>query len=67
EGLQQGIRIEPASRLISAVRIPVVVAGGITSPADVRALKEIGAYGVVLGSALYAGRLTVREALEAAR
>jgi len=67
EGLQQGIRIDPASRLISAVRIPVVVAGGITSPADVRALKEIGAYGVVLGSALYAGRLTVREALEAAR
>jgi len=67
EGRQQGIRIDPASRLISAVGIPVVVAGGITSPADVRALKEIGAYGVVLGSALYAGKLTVREALEAAR
>jgi phosphoribosylformimino-5-aminoimidazole carboxamide ribotide isomerase len=66
EGLQQGIIIEPVARLIGSVRIPVVVAGGISSGADVRILKEIGAYGVVLGSALYSGKLTMREALEAA-
>jgi phosphoribosylformimino-5-aminoimidazole carboxamide ribotide isomerase len=66
EGLQEGIVIGPVSRLITSVRIPVVVAGGISSELDVRALKEIGAYGVVLGSALYSGKLTLREALEAA-
>ena len=66
EGLQQGILIEPVSRLIDSVNIPVVVAGGISSGEDVRALKEIGAYGVVLGSALYSGKLTLRQALEAA-
>ncbi|MCE5298909.1 MAG: 1-(5-phosphoribosyl)-5-[(5-phosphoribosylamino)methylideneamino]imidazole-4-carboxamide isomerase [Methanoregulaceae archaeon] len=66
EGLQQGICIQPVSRLIDSVTIPVVVAGGVSSGPDVRALKEIGAYGVVLGSALYSGKLTLREALEAA-
>jgi len=66
EGLQQGIIISPVRSLIESVRIPVVVAGGISSGKDVRALKEIGAYGVVLGSALYSGSLSLREALEAA-
>ncbi|MDD1706210.1 MAG: 1-(5-phosphoribosyl)-5-[(5-phosphoribosylamino)methylideneamino]imidazole-4-carboxamide isomerase [Methanoregulaceae archaeon] len=66
EGMQQGILIEPVSRLIDSVGIPVVVAGGISSGHDVRALKEIGVYGVVLGSALYSGKLTLSEALEAA-
>jgi len=66
EGLQQGICSGPVSRLISSVQIPVIVAGGISSREDVRVLKEIGAYGVVLGSALYSGKLTLGEALEAA-
>ncbi len=66
EGLQRGLSLDPAARLIGSVRIPVVVAGGVTSPEDIRALKSVGAYGVVLGSALYAGKITLKEALEAA-
>jgi phosphoribosylformimino-5-aminoimidazole carboxamide ribotide isomerase len=67
EGLQQGIDPEPVRALLEAVSCPVVVAGGISSPADVRTLRVLGADGVVLGSALYAGRITLREAMEAAR
>jgi phosphoribosylformimino-5-aminoimidazole carboxamide ribotide isomerase len=66
EGLQQGLSLDSAHRLMNAVRIPVVVAGGVSSPVDIRALKRMGAYGVVLGSALYAGKITLEEALEAA-
>lgn len=66
EGLQQGIQVPPISRLVREVGIPVVVAGGISSPQDVRTLKELGAHGVVLGSALYSGRLSLGDALEAA-
>jgi phosphoribosylformimino-5-aminoimidazole carboxamide ribotide isomerase len=66
EGLQQGIAPGPVSRLISSVRIPVVVAGGVSAPEDIRELKRIGAHGVVLGSALYAGKIRLGEALEAA-
>jgi phosphoribosylformimino-5-aminoimidazole carboxamide ribotide isomerase len=66
EGLQQGISSRPVADLISSVRIPVVVAGGVSSPDDIRELKRIGAHGVVLGSALYAGKIRLQDALEAA-
>ena len=66
EGLQQGISLDPVARLIDAVSIPVVVAGGVSSPADITALKAVGAHGIVLGSALYSGKLSLRQALEAA-
>jgi phosphoribosylformimino-5-aminoimidazole carboxamide ribotide isomerase len=64
EGLQQGVRFEPVKRLIDKVNIPVVVAGGISSGSDVAGLRDIGAYGAVLGSALYSGKITIKEALE---
>ena len=65
EGLQQGIRPEPVKRLIEHVGIPVVVAGGVSSRGDVAALRDAGAWGVVLGSALYSGKITLKDALEA--
>jgi phosphoribosylformimino-5-aminoimidazole carboxamide ribotide isomerase len=67
EGLQQGVRFEPVKRLIDRVGIPVVVAGGVSSGADVAGLRDAGAYGAVLGSALYSGKLTLKDALEECR
>jgi phosphoribosylformimino-5-aminoimidazole carboxamide ribotide isomerase len=64
EGLQQGVRLAPVKRLIDLVHIPVVVAGGVSARADVTGLKTAGAYGCVLGSALYSGKLSLEEALE---
>jgi phosphoribosylformimino-5-aminoimidazole carboxamide ribotide isomerase len=67
EGLQQGVRFEPVTRLIGHVRVPVVVAGGVSARSDVAGLREAGAYGVVLGSALYSGKIQLNEALEECR
>jgi phosphoribosylformimino-5-aminoimidazole carboxamide ribotide isomerase len=64
EGLQQGIRIEPVKRLIDHVGIPVVVAGGVSSRQDVAGLRDAGAWGAVLGSALYSGKISLKEARE---
>lgn len=64
EGLQKGVRLEPVRQLIDAVGIPVVVAGGVSSRPDVAGLKKAGAYGVVLGSALYSGKIRLNDALE---
>ncbi len=64
EGLQQGVRFEPVKRLIRSVNIPVVVAGGVSTRSDVAGLRDIGARGAVLGSALYSGRIKLRDALE---
>jgi len=65
EGLQEGVRFGPVRRLIGAVHIPVVVAGGVSARSDVTGLRDAGAYGAVLGSALYSGKITLKDALEA--
>jgi phosphoribosylformimino-5-aminoimidazole carboxamide ribotide isomerase len=64
EGLQQGVRFEPVKRLIGQVTIPVVVAGGVSARSDVAGLREAGAYGAVLGSALYSGKILLKDALD---
>ncbi|MDN7012204.1 1-(5-phosphoribosyl)-5-[(5-phosphoribosylamino)methylideneamino]imidazole-4-carboxamide isomerase [Methanoculleus sp. FWC-SCC3] len=66
EGLQQGVAIEPVAELLRRVKVPVVVSGGISSPGDVAALRKAGAVGAVLGSALYAGKVRLSEAMEVA-
>ena len=65
EGLQQGVRFGPVRKLIDHVHIPVVVAGGVSARSDVTGLRDAGASGAVLGSALYSGKITLKEALEA--
>jgi len=67
EGLQKGIAAGPVRQLIGSVHIPVVVAGGVSGRADVAALRDAGAYGAVLGSALYSGKINLSEALEESR
>ena len=64
EGLQKGVIFEPVRRLISTVKIPVVVAGGVSARSDVAGLRDAGAYGAVLGSALYSKKISLRDALE---
>ncbi len=66
EGLQQGIALEPVTRLLERTGLPVVASGGVSSAADVAALRDAGVSGAVLGSALYAGKIRIEEALEAA-
>ncbi|MEN6396162.1 MAG: 1-(5-phosphoribosyl)-5-[(5-phosphoribosylamino)methylideneamino]imidazole-4-carboxamide isomerase [Methanoregula sp.] len=67
EGLQKGIAADPVRRLIESTGIPVVVAGGVSGRADVAALRDAGAYGAVLGSSLYSGKINLSEALEESR
>ncbi len=66
EGLQQGIALGPVTDLLARAKVPVVVSGGISAAGDVRALRDAGAAGAVLGSALYAGKVHLPEVLEAA-
>jgi phosphoribosylformimino-5-aminoimidazole carboxamide ribotide isomerase len=63
EGQLEGIRREPVERVVEAVDIPVVASGGVATLDDVRALKEVGAAAVVVGTALYEGRFTLEEAM----
>ncbi|MDD1716207.1 MAG: 1-(5-phosphoribosyl)-5-[(5-phosphoribosylamino)methylideneamino]imidazole-4-carboxamide isomerase [Methanolinea sp.] len=67
EGLCQGVALDPVERLLSHTRLPVTVAGGITSTSDITGLKNLGTHGIVLGSALYSAKLKLADALEASR
>lgn len=64
EGLCNGIDIKPVNALMKKVNVPIIVAGGITTTHDIRSLRNAEAAGVVLGSALYSGKITLTEALE---
>jgi phosphoribosylformimino-5-aminoimidazole carboxamide ribotide isomerase len=67
EGRERGIDLEPTHNLVQALKIPVVAAGGVTSIEDVLALRNIGAAGAVAGTAIYTGKLSVRQTLQALR
>ncbi len=67
EGLLEGVDPEPTRKLVEAVNIPVVASGGITTADDVRIIRDTGAVAVVVGSALYTGRLSLSEAVQAAK
>lgn len=65
EGQQQGVSVAPARQLIESVGIPVVVAGGVTTIEDIISLRDAGAAGAVVGTAIYTGRLDFGKALNA--
>jgi phosphoribosylformimino-5-aminoimidazole carboxamide ribotide isomerase len=53
--------------LAEAVNIPVVASGGISSIEDIQnlmPLETVGVVGVIIGRALYSGRLKLKEAIE---
>jgi phosphoribosylformimino-5-aminoimidazole carboxamide ribotide isomerase len=65
EGQLEGVRTDPVERLVGAVDIPVVASGGVATLEDVVALENAGAAAVVVGTALYEERFTLREAAAA--
>jgi phosphoribosylformimino-5-aminoimidazole carboxamide ribotide isomerase len=66
EGKMAGIVAGPIREVVRAVKIPVFAAGGAASIEDVRVAREAGAAGLVIGKALYEGKLTLRQAMEVA-
>ena len=66
EGQLEGINREIVAAVVDAVDIPVIASGGVASVDDVVALQQAGAAAVVVGTALYEGQFTLREAQAAA-
>jgi phosphoribosylformimino-5-aminoimidazole carboxamide ribotide isomerase len=57
EGLGQGVDWTPVRDIVETATKPVVFSGGVTTLEDVVRFKELGAYGIIAGSALYKGRI----------
>ena len=70
DGTLKGPNLQLLKEVCAATKKPVVASGGISSLADIQALKEMHALGVegaIVGKALYAGAFTLQEALELTR
>jgi phosphoribosylformimino-5-aminoimidazole carboxamide ribotide isomerase len=66
DGLLEGVNVGATAALARAVRIPVIASGGVGGLADIEALvaaEEPNIEGVVIGRALYDGRIEAKDAL----
>lgn len=66
DGALRGANVALYRRLREALAMDVVASGGVTTLADVEALRDLGLAGAILGKALYTGDLDLRAALAAA-
>ena len=66
DGMLAGPNVAAMAEMQAAVEIPVIASGGVTTADDVAKLARAGLAGCIIGRALYEGRLSIREALEAA-
>jgi len=67
DGLLAGPDLELLGRVVSLGRGEIVASAGISSAADVAAVRHLGCAGAIVGRAIYEGRLDLAEALAAAR
>ncbi|HUO90072.1 MAG TPA: HisA/HisF-related TIM barrel protein, partial [Rhizomicrobium sp.] len=66
DGLLQGVNVEATVALARAVRIPVIASGGVGGIEDIErvvAAREPNIEGLVVGRALYDGRISAKQAL----
>ena len=64
EGLLEGFKLKPLLELLNTVNIPVIYSGGISSTEDLEELSNTDVYGVVIGSALYKGKIKFEDTLK---
>jgi phosphoribosylformimino-5-aminoimidazole carboxamide ribotide isomerase len=66
DGMLAGPNLVAMAEMQQHVAVPVVASGGVTTAGDVRKLAQIGMAGAIVGRALYAGTLSLPDALTAA-
>lgn len=65
DGAGTGVSVESAVELQTATGLKVVASGGVSSLDDVRRVKQAGLAGVIIGKALYEGKMSLRAVLKA--
>lgn len=66
DGMLQGVNVEATANLANGVRIPVIASGGVAGIEDIEALlgaNQPNIQGIVIGRALYDGRIEPHAAL----
>jgi phosphoribosylformimino-5-aminoimidazole carboxamide ribotide isomerase len=66
DGMLEGPNVAAMREMQQSTRLPVIASGGVTTADDVARLAAAGLAGCIIGRALYEGKLTLAEALQAA-
>jgi phosphoribosylformimino-5-aminoimidazole carboxamide ribotide isomerase len=61
DGMMNGPACELYREILSAVKINLVASGGISSIEDIEEVKNTGCEGVIIGKAIYEGRIKLEE------
>ena len=65
DGMLEGVNREFYSKLVSKFpSVKIIASGGVTSMKDLEMLKEIDVEGVVIGKALYEGRIDLKDLIK---
>lgn len=70
DGMMQGPNIQATEEFASAVSSPVILSGGISSMGDIEKalpLWKQGVMGIIVGRALYEGKIDLKKAIEMAK
>ncbi|NQT33173.1 MAG: 1-(5-phosphoribosyl)-5-[(5-phosphoribosylamino)methylideneamino]imidazole-4-carboxamide isomerase [Candidatus Omnitrophica bacterium] len=70
DGMLSGPNIEELERVLDAVDIKIISAGGVKTVEDIRQLKNLepkGLTGAIIGRALYEGTIDLKEAIDAGK
>lgn len=67
DGAMKGTNRELYKELSQKFDMDIVASGGISDIGDIKALRQLGLYGAIIGKAYYTGAIDLKEALEAAK
>ncbi|QGT98819.1 Phosphoribosylformimino-5-aminoimidazole carboxamide ribotide isomerase [Candidatus Syntrophocurvum alkaliphilum] len=70
DGLLKGPNIESIEKMALETRLHIIASGGVTSTENIKDLKHIeslGVSGAIIGKALYDGKISLADALKAAK
>lgn len=61
DGMLQGASNELYTEILSSVNVNLIASGGISSMDDVLQMQEIGCEGVIIGKAIYEGKISLKD------
>jgi phosphoribosylformimino-5-aminoimidazole carboxamide ribotide isomerase len=70
DGMLEGPNFKSTKELARAVKVPVIASGGMSSYKDIEHAKRLERYGissVIIGKALYTGKIDLKQALKIAK
>lgn len=67
DGAMKGTNLPLYERLSRLDGIDITASGGVSTLEDIRALRDMGLYGAILGKAMYNGAIELKDALAVAR